>query len=62
MDLVLLVDWNGFPSGRPLYGVQAGQAEIMIQRGIAKRVESNPDNSKRSNVRTSDTRSGKKAT
>jgi hypothetical protein len=39
MDLVLLQDWNGLPSGRPLFGVQNGQAELMILRGIAKQVE-----------------------
>jgi len=35
MDLVLLQMWNGLPVGFRLVGVQAGQAEIMIQRGIA---------------------------
>jgi hypothetical protein len=66
MDLVLLKDWNGMSSGMPLIGVQAGQAEIMIARGIAKRVnsetpkenlvESHTTRNKRSNVRTVDTR------
>lgn len=35
MNLVLLQIWNGLPVGFRLVGVQAGQAEIMIQRGIA---------------------------
>jgi hypothetical protein len=40
MDLVLLQDWNGLPSGRPLFDVQCGQAELMILRGIAKQADS----------------------
>jgi hypothetical protein len=44
MNLVLLQDWNSLPSGFRLVGVQAGQAEIMIQRGIAS--ESTDDREK----------------
>lgn len=71
MDLVLLTDWNGLPSGRPLFGVQCGQAEIMIARGIAKRFEAleasensvkpNTNRGDSSNIRASHTRASKKA-
>lgn len=71
MDLVLLKDWNGLPLGRPLFGVQCGQAELMIARGIAKRSEApeasensvkpNPDHSDRPNIRAGHNRTGKKA-
>lgn len=35
MDLTLLQMWNGLPIGFRLVGVQVGQAELMIQRGLA---------------------------
>jgi len=35
VDLVLVKDWNGLPTGFELVGVQDGQAELMIQKGFA---------------------------
>jgi len=35
MDLTLLKMWNGLPVGYQLVGVQAGQAQLMIERNIA---------------------------
>ena len=50
MDLTLLKMWNGLPVGYQLVGVQAGQAQLMIEQGTAivtQQVE-NKQNQKRS--------------
>ena len=36
MNLTLIQAWNGLPVGFQLVGVQAGQAELMVQRGLAE--------------------------
>jgi len=36
VDLVLKQPWNGLPVGFRLVGVQFGQAELMIRRGLAE--------------------------
>ncbi len=51
MDLVLLQTWNGLPVGFRLVGVQAGQAEIMIQRGIASESTDDREKQKRQQTR-----------
>lgn len=38
MNLVLLVSWNGLPPGFQMVGVQSGQAEIMVRKGLAELV------------------------
>jgi hypothetical protein len=60
MDLILLKDWNGLPVGFRLVGVQAGQAEIMIQRGFASAIDSG--SSDKANSRAGDAQRGEKTT
>jgi hypothetical protein len=60
MDLTLLKDWNGLPVGFRLVGVQDGQAELMIQRGLASAIETR--SSDEANSRAGDAQRGQETT
>jgi hypothetical protein len=46
MDITLTQPWNGLPVGFRLVGVQAGQAELMVKRGLAEKSSDKIDESK----------------
>lgn len=42
MKIRLLKNWNSLPSGSVLEGIGNGQAKLLIDRGIAEKVDDSP--------------------